>query len=76
MSNKLPPNGSMFADRRKPTPAVDTSMGLATLRLQLSTQFLNTLIPLQGEHGDKVNEAITYADDLLVGLGMAQRAEG
>jgi hypothetical protein len=84
MSNKLP-NASQFADRR-PTQAKPTQdqinqqlqANIAQMRLNLSTQFLNTLIangkserPME----DDINCAVDYADGLLIRLGIAQRQE-
>lgn len=86
MSNKLP-NGSQFADRRQPQQKptneqlqAQQTAQIAQMRLNLSTQFLNTLIPIaqNAQNGDipgTAKLAIDYADELLIGLGIAQRVE-
>lgn len=81
MSNKLP-NGSQFSDRRqaqtKPTQDQinqQLQANIAQMRLNLSTQFLNTLIPITTPE-DKdltINLAVDFADGLLIRLGIAQR---
>lgn len=83
MSNKLP-NGSQFSDRRQPQtkPTQDQinqqlQANIAQMRLNLSTQFLNTLIPITTPE-DKdltINLAVDFADGLLIRLGIAQRQE-
>lgn len=84
MSNKLPNNGSQFADRRQPQakPTQDQvnqqlAANIAQMRLNLATQFLNTLIPITTiEDKDSViNLSVEYADGLLIRLGIAQRQE-
>src|ERR1700723_1070237 len=86
MSNSLPKNGSQFADRRnqaqqpKPTNEqiqAQQDAAIQQMRLSLSTQFLNTLIPLVSDTpiNTTVNVAIAYADELLISLGMAHRVE-
>lgn len=84
MSNSLPKNGSQFADRRQPQqkPTQEQinqqlAANIAQMRLNLSTQFLNTLIPITNP-SDKdltVDLAVEFADSLLVRLGIAQRQE-
>lgn len=86
MSNSLPKNGSQFSDRRnlgqtgKPTQEQinqQLAANIAQMRLNLSTQFLNTLIPITNP-SDKdltVDLAVEFADSLLVRLGIAQRKE-
>jgi hypothetical protein len=81
MSNSLPKN-SQFADRRQPQqkPTQDQinqqlQANIAQMRLNLSTQFLNTLLPITNP-SDKdltVDLAVEFADSLLVRLGIAQR---
>lgn len=83
MSNKLP-SGSQFTDRRQPQakPTQDQinqqlQANIAQMRLNLSTQFLNTLIPITTPE-DKdltINLAVDFADGLLIRLGIAQRQE-
>lgn len=93
MSNKLPHNGpNPFADRRNQIPAAQPTAdqlkaqqdaAIQQMRLNLSTQFLNTLIPIaaaetiggSGETFEPVELAINYADRLLIGLGLAHRIE-
>lgn len=90
MSNNLPKNGSQlsqFVDRRhlgqeKATAEQmqqQATANLANTRLQLATQFLNTLLPLvtniDENKGGLVGVAVDYADELLIRLGLAQRIE-
>lgn len=86
MSNSLPKNGSQFSDRRQAQtqPTQDQinqqlQANIAQMRLDLSRQFLNTLLPLssdpEGARGSIINVAVDYADSLLIRLGLAQRQE-
>lgn len=81
MSNKLP-NGSQFSDRRQPQtkPTQDQinqqlQANIVQMRLNLATQFLNTIIPHADTKEIAIDLAVDYADGLLIRLGIAQRQE-
>lgn len=84
MSNSLPKNGNQFTDRRQqqPQPSAEQihaqqDAAIQQMRLQLSTQFLNTLIPLVSDTPIQVSVdcAVNYADTLLIRLGLAHKVE-